>query len=185
MSWTSTGSRAPSRSLTIAATCVRSIRSRACADTASATSGWSSSHCSNSARRMTCTSAGPDAVSVAVRRPPAITVTSPTTCPSPILPTITSPYALCVVATSSPDEMTYTSSASSPSRTSTSPSSETDAAQGYVEVPHLWRPEFHPVHPPSSTRRGADGESSPWGPNDPPRGTSMPSEHGGTNMVEP
>ena len=51
---------------------------------------------------------------------------------------------------------------------------ETDAAEGYVEVPHLWRPEFHPVNPPSSTCRGADGESSPWGPNDPPRETSMP-----------
>ncbi len=95
----------PIRSATIVATFVRSTRSRASSETLSAISGLLFSHASNLVRSTSNTSTGPTARSVAVRIPPATTVTSPITCPASTVPTTTSPWGVAFDAATVPDLM--------------------------------------------------------------------------------
>ena len=96
------GRCSPISSATIVATFVRSTRSRAWSDTLSAISGWLLSKVSKSDRSISSTSTGPLARSVAVRRPPATTVTSPITWPASTVPTTTSPCGVALDATPCP-----------------------------------------------------------------------------------
>ena len=93
----------PISSAIIVATFVRSTRSRASSETRSAISGWLLSQSSKSTRSISNTSTGPLAMSVAVRSPPATTVTSPMTWPASTVPTIMSPCGVAFEADILPD----------------------------------------------------------------------------------